>query len=72
MTRRSWSDLSCAQRSALVGVGAVQLALAGAAWVDLARRSPAEVRGRRAIWAGVIALNFVGPVAYFVAGRRRP
>lgn len=71
MARRSWSDLSCAQRSALVAVGAVQVALAGAAWVDLARRPAGQVRGRKALWAGVIAINFVGPAAYFLAGRRR-
>lgn len=71
MTHRSWSDLSCAQRSAIAAAAAVQITLAGAAWIDLARRPAAQVRGRKAIWAGVIAINFVGPTAYFLAGRRR-
>lgn len=70
MAHRSWSELSCAQRTALTVGVVVQIALAGAAWIDLARRPATQVRGRRAVWAGVIAINFVGPAAYFIAGRR--
>jgi hypothetical protein len=44
--------------------------LAAAAWTDLARRPAAQVNGPKALWAGVISVNFVGPVAYFLRGRR--
>jgi len=31
---------------------------------------PAErVTGRKAVWALVIGINFVGPIAYFIRGR---
>jgi hypothetical protein len=71
MARRRWRDLPPRQRAGLVAAGAVQLALAGTAWVDLARRRPAEVVGRKGVWAAVIAVNWVGPLAYFRWGRRR-
>ena len=71
MTRRRWGDLSRGQRAGLVCLGAVQLALAVPAWADLARRRPAEVAGRKGVWAVVIAVNWIGPLVYLRWGRRR-
>jgi hypothetical protein len=28
------------------------------------------INGRKDVWAAVIAVNFLGPIAYFVRGRR--
>jgi hypothetical protein len=50
----------------------VQVGLAAAAWTDLARRAPAQVRGPKWRWAVLIAVNYAGPIAYFRWGRRRP
>ena len=68
--RRRWSDLSPAQQRAIVAAGIVQVGLATAAWVDLARRPATAVRGPKAAWAAAIAVNFAGPVAYFIWGRK--
>ena len=70
MTRRSWSDLTPGQQTAVLVVGSVQLSLAATAWSDLARRPPEAVNGSKIVWALVIAINFVGPIAYFRWGRR--
>ncbi|MDX8052203.1 PLDc N-terminal domain-containing protein [Lentzea sp. BCCO 10_0798] len=67
---RRWSDLTHAQRKVFVAMGAVQVALAGAAWTDLALRPREFVRGRKAWWALAILVNFAGPLAYFRWGRR--
>ena len=71
MAQRRWQDLTPRQRAGLVAAGAVQLALAATAWSDLARRRPAEVTGRKGVWAAVIAVNWIGPLAYLRWGRRR-
>ena len=71
MVQRRWRDLGPGQRIDLVAAGAAQLALAVPAWSDLARRRPAEVAGRKGVWAAVIAVNRVGPLAYLRWGRRR-
>ena len=71
MAQRRWRDLTPRQRAGLVAGGVVQLILAGAAWTDLARRRPAEVAGRKGVWAALIAVNWVGPLAYLRWGRRR-
>lgn len=71
MAQRRWRDLTPRQRAGLVAAGAVQLALAVTAWIDLACRRPAEVTGRKGVWAAVIGVNWIGPLAYFRWGRRR-
>ena len=65
----SWNDLSPHHRRQIVAAGFVQLVLALAAWLDLAIRPAAGVRGPKWVWAMVIGLNFVGPLAYFGWGR---
>lgn len=70
-TAKSWSDLSSQQKTWTLVAGSVNLALAATAWTDLARRPAALVRGPKGVWAVLIAVNFVGPISYFVFGRRR-
>ena len=71
MAGRRWADFSPGQRAGLVALGAVQVSLAAAAWTDLARRPARQVTGPKPLWALVIAVNIVGPLAYFRWGRRR-
>lgn len=71
MTRRRWSDLTPRQQTAVLVLGSAQLSLAATAWADLARRRVDEVNGSRLRWALIIAVNFVGPAAYFRWGHRR-
>ena len=68
--RKRWSDLSNRQQAAVIAAGIIQVGLAAGAWVDLARRPADQVAGPKAAWAAAIAVNFVGPVTYFIWGRR--
>ena len=53
----------------LIPVVVIQLGLMITALVDLVRR--AQTRGPKWAWALVIVLiNFIGPIVYFVAGRK--
>jgi hypothetical protein len=70
MTRRSWNELTPRQQTAVLVVGSIQLSLAATAWSDLARRPSEAVNGSKIRWALIIAINFVGPIAYFRWGRR--
>ena len=71
MPAQRWSDLSSRQQTGMLIAASVHLALAATAWTDLARRPAALVRGPKALWAVLIAVNFIGPLSYFVVGRRR-
>jgi hypothetical protein len=50
----------------------VQFGLEAAAWTDLARRAPGQVRAPKWRWAALIAVNYVGLIAYYRWGRRPP
>ena len=69
MTGRRWRDLSPREQTAVLTLVSVQLSLAATAWTDLARRPADEVNGGKLRWACLIAINFVGPIAYFRWGR---
>ena len=71
MAGRRWADLSPAQRAGVVALGTVQVSLATRAWWQLARTPANRVNGYKALWAAVIAVNVVGPLAWFRWGRRR-
>ncbi|MCZ4537748.1 hypothetical protein O4159_20300 [Gordonia terrae] len=66
---KTWNDLTSTERKGLLALISVQVTLAVAAWVDLATRPAAKVRGSKKKWAGVIAINFIGPVVYYTRGR---
>lgn len=70
--QKKWSDLTRRQQAVVIATGAVQLSLAAAAWIDLARRPAEQVEGSKAKWAAVIAINWVGPLTYFARGRKGP
>jgi Phospholipase_D-nuclease N-terminal len=53
----------------LIPVALIQLGLMVTALVDLIRRS--QTRGPKWAWALVIVLiNFIGPIIYFIVGRK--
>ncbi|WP_253905891.1 PLDc N-terminal domain-containing protein [Arthrobacter sp. H5] len=59
------------QQTAVLALASVQLSLAATAWTDLANRPEAQVNGRKSLWAVAIAVNFLGPILYFLRGIRR-
>ncbi len=71
MARRvRWDDLSDGRKVGLVILATVQIGLLAVALWDLAHRGPEEVRGSRRLWAGLVFINWIGPLAYFTVGRR--
>jgi hypothetical protein len=69
-SRRRWHDLGPGARAAVIIGAVIQFGLLGAAQVDIKRRTAEQLNGPRWLWIGVSLINFVGPVAYFLFGRR--
>jgi hypothetical protein len=67
---RHWKNLTVGQRRLVIALAATPLTLAGIAWTDLALRPADVINGRKRLWAWLIAVNFVGPIAYLRWGRR--
>jgi hypothetical protein len=74
MPPQRWSDLSERSRKLIIGAGIVDVTLRIAALIDIKRRPASQIRGRKGLWAAVVAVvNSAGvlPVSYFLFGRRR-
>lgn len=71
MAGKKWADLSTQQQTRIVAGAAVQLSLMSAALLDLRKRTPEELNGPKAAWVAASFVNFAGPIAYFLFGRRR-
>ena len=74
MPPQRWSDLSERNRKLIITAGIVDVSLRIAALIDIKRRPASQIRGRKGLWAAVVAVvNSAGvlPVSYFLFGRRR-
>jgi hypothetical protein len=70
MQSKRWSDLSPTQRRLILALASLQVSLAATALVDIARRPADQINGSKWAWAAASLVSFVGPIAYFVWGRK--
>ena len=70
-TKRKWTELTPIQQVTIAGVGLFQVLLLIGALVDLRRRPASQINGNKKLWTLAAFINFVGPIAYFVFGRKR-
>ena len=70
MAKKSLKDMSGREKKGIGVLAAIQFLLAGAALLDIWRRPKNTVRGNRALRSAACGINFFGPVAYFLFGRR--
>ncbi len=67
---KAWSELTAAQQSAILVGAIIQFSLLGFALADISRREPAQIRGSKAMWRAIVFVNFIGPISWFLFGRR--
>jgi hypothetical protein len=70
MAKKTWSELTVGQRRAISVAGVAEATITAAALWDLARRPADDVRGPKSMWVLAAFVQPVGPVAYFLGGRR--
>jgi len=68
--RKQWGDMTTTQRTGFVLLGMIQVALLAAALLDIRRRSADELNGSKRLWSLAAFVNFIGPLAYFIFGRK--
>ena len=68
--KKRWSEISRAKRAAIVAQFVIQVSLLIAALWDIRRRPAAEIRGGKKLWTALAFINYIGPIAYFVVGRK--
>lgn len=69
--KKQWSDLSRAQQRAIIVGGIAELIMTTIALGDLVRRPANRVRGPKLVWLLAFFVQPMGPILYFLAGRRR-
>ncbi|MFE3291850.1 hypothetical protein [Rhodococcus sp. NPDC059234] len=70
MAKKKWSELGPRTRQAIVALGIVEVVMLIATQVDISRRPDELIRGPKKLWRALAFVNILGPVAYFVRGRR--
>ncbi len=71
---RGWSELSDGNRRLLIAAATAEAGLKAAVLIDLRRRPASQIRGSKLMWVAIAVLvnsAGVGPLSYFVFGRRR-
>jgi hypothetical protein len=71
VAKRNWSELSSRSRRLITVMGVVEVALLAAALFDIKRRPAEQIKGPKWMWSALAFVNIIGPLAYFVFGRRR-
>lgn len=70
MASKRWSELSLGGKLLVMVLTSLQVSLLVSALWDMAHRSPEELRGDKRMWAGIVFINWVGPLAYYTVGRK--
>jgi hypothetical protein len=63
-------ELKPAQKAVFAPLGVIQFVLLVAALADIRRRPADKIKGSKRFWTAVAFVNFVGPIAYFLFGRK--
>jgi hypothetical protein len=68
--RKRWNELTPGQQNAIKIVAIVQIKLLTMALWDIWHRPEEKINGDRRLWTLASFVNFVGPIAYFLVGRK--
>jgi len=71
MKTKQWNDFKLWQKIAIIKLALVQIGLFISAWRDLSGRPTEKINGSKPMWRAALFLNFIGPLAYFVRGRKQ-
>ena len=72
MQPKQWQDFTDRQKRGIVVLGVLQMTLLAAALIDIRRRPADMINGSKRLWTAVVFINGIGPISYFVVGRKRP
>ncbi len=66
-----WSELPPSRKAVIVVMGVIQISLLLAALYDIRKRPAEQINGSKKVWTAVAFINWIGPIAYFVKGRKQ-
>ncbi|TLM84097.1 PLDc N-terminal domain-containing protein [Pseudarthrobacter sp. NamE5] len=69
--KKTWNEMSPSSKAGTILVGIAQVSLLVAAQRDISKRPASLVNGPKAAWRAASFINFIGPMGYFIFGRKR-
>ena len=69
--RKSWKEMSPVQRGTNIVLAVVQFVLTGWALWDIGHRPADQINGKKPTWVMASFIQPIGPVIYFIFGRKR-
>ncbi|ACL38969.1 MULTISPECIES: membrane protein [Pseudarthrobacter] len=69
--KKTWKEMSPSSKAGTIIVAIVQLSMLVAAQRDISKRPAALINGPKGAWRAASFINFVGPMGYFIFGRKR-
>ena len=69
--KKTWKEMSPGARAGFVAIGIAQVSLMVAAQRDISKRPAELINGPKAAWRMAALINFIGPMGYFIFGRKR-
>ena len=70
--KKTWKEMSPSAKAGTILAGIVNLSLLVAAQRDISKRPAAMINGPKGAWRAASFINFIGPMGYFVFGRKKP
>ncbi len=71
LANKKWRDMSTAQKTRIVVQPMAHLRLLAAVLLDIRRRAPDRIRGSKRLWTVAAFVQPIGPIGYFLFGRKR-
>jgi hypothetical protein len=68
--KKTWKEMSPGAKMGTIVTGLVQVSLLVAAQRDISRRPAELINGPKAAWRAASFVNFIGPMGYFIFGRK--
>lgn len=69
--KKKFSELTRSAQLSIIAAAAVQLVLFGTALRDISKRESSQINGPKIVWVATSFVNFIGPISYFVFGRKK-
>lgn len=72
LRRNWWVEWTTYEKAGIILLAVARFGLAVVALADVLRRPAEKVNGNKVAWsAAILAINFIGPIAYFIFGRKQ-
>ncbi|MFP5310957.1 MAG: PLDc N-terminal domain-containing protein [Actinomycetes bacterium] len=69
--KKTWKEMSTSGKVGTILTAIAQVSLLIAAQRDISHRPAEQINGPKAAWRAASFVNFIGPMGYFIFGRKR-